>query len=289
MKDTSKLWDLLVVGAGPAGIAAAINARVRKKEVLVVGAEIGSSKLRKAPQVDNYPGLSGISGEELMERFLDHARGLGAVIEEGRVEMVYPGEEFTCMTKDFRMFKARAVILATGVRQALLLPGEKELLGRGVSYCATCDAGLYKGKDVAVIGDSPEAEGEVNFLAELCHKVYYFPLYKGDVQVSSNVEVRLEKPRAILGEERVNALYLSSGEELPVSGVFVIRDVKPGEQLVEGLKLDDGAIVVGRGMETNIPGIFAAGDCTGRPYQIGKAVGEGLTAALSAVAYLDQR
>ncbi len=106
---------------------------------------------------------------------------------------------------------------------------------------------------MAVIGDSPEAEGEVNFLAELCHKVYYFPLYKGDVQVSSNVEVRLEKPRAILGEERVNALYLSSGEELPVSGVFVIRDVKPGEQLVEGLKLDDGAIVVGRGWKRTSP------------------------------------
>jgi thioredoxin reductase (NADPH) len=289
MKETTKLWDLLVVGAGPAGIAAAINARVRRKEVLVLGAEIGSEKLRKAPHVDNYPGLPGISGEELMERFLQHARSLGAVIMEAKVDMVYPGEEFTCMTKDLQMFKARAVILATGVRQAFLLPGEKELLGRGVSYCATCDAALYKGKDVAVIGGTAEAEGEVNFLAELCNKVYYFPLYKGEVRVSPNVEVRLEKPQAILGEEKVKALSLSSGEELHVSGVFVIRDFRPVEQLVEGLKVDNGAIVVGRGMETNIPGIFAAGDCTGKPYQIGKAVGEGLTAALSAVAYLGSR
>lgn len=283
-----QVWDLLIVGAGPAGLAAAVNGRLREKSVLILSAEMGSRRLEKAPEIRNYPGFPEISGVELQQRFLEHARGLGALLERERVENIYPGTEFTCVTRGNRVYRSRAVILATGVQQARFLPGEKELLGRGLGYCATCDGPLYRDQDVAVIGETPQAEEEVNFLAEICRKVYFFPRYQEEIRVDPRVEVRREQPLRVLGRERVTGLALASGE-LPVAGVFIIREVAPAERLVEGLRIQDGAIVVDRGMATNIPGVFAAGDCTGKPYQVGKAVGEGLTAALSAVHYLDQK
>ncbi len=285
-QNTKVVWDILVVGSGPAGLAAAINGRIREKSVLVLGAEIGSSRLKKAPEINNYPGIPGISGEELQNRFLDHARKLGAVVEQERIESIYPGKELILVTRGNQMCRARSVILATGIQQARFLPGEKELLGRGLGYCATCDGPLYRDKEVAVIGEIPEAEEDVNFLAEICKKVHYFPRYKEVGEVNPRVEVHHERPQGVLGREQVTGLALPEGE-LPVAGVFIIRDVAPAEQLVEGLEIKDSSIVVSRDMETNIPGIFAAGDCTGKPYQVGKAVGEGLTAALSAVRYLD--
>lgn len=222
----------------------------------------------------------------MQERFLAHARSLGALIEQDRVESIYSGGEFTVVTRENRVYRSKSIILATGIQQASFLPGEKEFLGRGLGYCATCDGPLYRGMDVAVIGEIPEAEDEVNFLAEICRKVYYFPIYEGDVEADKRVNVRMEKPQQVVGNDRVTGLVLPGGEVLPVAGVFIIRKVAPVERLVEGLKSEEGAILVDREMATNIPGVFAAGDCTGRPYQIGKAVGEGLTAALSAVQYI---
>jgi len=288
VEQNAVVWDLLVVGAGPAGLAAAINGRIREKSVLVVGLEKGSARLKKAPEIQNYPGLPGVSGEELQQRFLDHAFQLGAVFEAGRIENIYPGKTFSSMTRDNKIFSSRTLILATGIQQARFLPGEKELLGRGLGYCATCDGPLYRGKEVAVIGETRDAEEDVNFLAEICKKVHYFPSYKGESQVDQRVEVHREKPLGVLGEEQVQGIALAGGK-LQVDGVFIIREVAPAEQLVPGLKLEQGAIVVGRGMQTNLPGVFAAGDCTGKPYQVGKAVGEGIIAALSAVSYLDKQ
>jgi len=282
------VWDLLIVGAGPAGLAAAVNGRIREKNVLVLSAEIGSRRLGKAPEVKNYLGFPEISGEELQNRFLTHAREMGAALEQARVENIYPGEKFTCMTRDNRIYQSRAVILAAGIQQTRFLPGEKELLGRGLGYCATCDGPLYRGQDVAVIAETPGAEEEAGFLAEICRRVYFFPRYRGEVNVGAGVEVKREQPRQILGRERVTGLALPSGE-LPVAAVFIIREVAPAERLIAGLRINGGAIIVDREMATNIPGVFAAGDCTGKPFQIGKAVGEGLTAALSAVHYLDQK
>lgn len=285
---TQKLWDLVVVGAGPAGLAAAVNGLVRKKSVVVLGVEAGSGRLRKAPEINNYPGLPGISGEELQNRLLEHARSLGMVMAEERVENIYPGQEFACVTRDNRMYRGRALILATGIRQSRYLPGEEEFLGHGVGYCATCDGAFYRDQEVAVIGETPEAEADVNFLAEICRRVHFFPRYRGDVRVDQKVDVRRETPKAISGQERVTGLTHSEGE-LPVAGVFIIREVAPIEQLVAGLELREGSVLINRDMETNIPGVFAAGDCTGKPYQVGKAVGEGLTAALSAARYLDRK
>lgn len=282
------LWDLVIVGAGPAGLAAAVSGRIREKSVIVLSAVIGSPRLKKAPKIKNYLGFPAITGEELQNRFLDHAREIGVVINQARVETIYPGEEFTCVTRDYQIYRGRAVVLAIGVQQTHFLPGEERLLGRGLSYCATCDGPLYRDRDVAVIGETTEAEEEVNFLAGICKKVYYFPRYRGEVRVDPKVKVRREVPRAVLGQEHVVSLALP-GEELSVDGVFIIREVVSPERLMEGLRMEEGAIVVDRNLATNIPGIFAAGDCTGKPYQIGKAVGEGITAALSVVRYLDNK
>lgn len=282
------LWDILIVGTGPAGMGAAVNACIRQKSVILLGSVGGSERMAKAPEVKNYLGFPEISGKELMDKFSDHAVGAGAVVENGRVDTIYPGDELTVVTRDNQLYRSRAVILATGIQQARLLPGEKELLGRGLGYCATCDGPIYRGKEVAVIGETPEAEEEVNFLAEICSKVHYFPSYKGELQVDPKVVVYKEKPMAVLGDQRAEGIALADGK-LSVAGVFIIREVAPAEQLISGLKLEEKSIVVDRMLETNIPGVFAAGDCTGKPYQIGKAAGEGLTAALSAVRYLDKK
>ncbi|MFY9139267.1 MAG: FAD-dependent oxidoreductase [Thermacetogeniaceae bacterium] len=285
--NSDTLWDLLIVGTGPAGMGAAVNGRIREKSVILLGAEDGSERLARAPEVNNYLGFPEISGKELMKRFYDHAVGMGAVVEKGRVDNIYPGDEFTVVTRDNQVYRSKTVILAVGVQQARLFPGEKELLGRGLGYCATCDGPLYRGKEVAVIGETQEAEEEVNFLAEICGKVHYFPTYRGEIRVDPRIEVHREKPLGVLGERKVEGVALKDGK-LPVAGAFIVRKVAPAEQLISGLEIEEGAIVVNRMMETNIPGVFAAGDCTGKPYQIGKAVGEGLTAALSAVSYLDR-
>jgi thioredoxin reductase (NADPH) len=284
--DTQQSWDMIIVGAGPAGLAAALNGKIREKSSLILAAGRTPSRLQQAPYVKNYPGFNGITGEDLYERFLRQAREMGVEFREERVENIYPGANFTVVTRGSRIYTGRTVILATGIQQTHQLDGEQKLVGRGLGYCATCDGPLYRDKDVAVVGETPEAEEEVNFLAAISRSVYYFPLYKGDVVVDRKVDVRRERPQAILGDERVRAIALPGGE-IPVDGVFIIRSVAPAERFIDGLSIEEGAIVVDRTMATNIPCVFAAGDCTGKPYQIGKAVGEGLTAAQTAIRCLD--
>lgn len=165
-------------------------------------------------------------------------------------------------------------------------PGENELLGKGVSYCATCDAPLYRGRTVAVIGFGQKEEEEAAFLAEVAEKVYYFPMYKGDIH--ADVTVVREKPEAILGEEKVQSVR-TAAREYPVDGVFVLRESILPEHLLKGLQLEGNRVVVNLNMETNIPGCFACGDLAGKPYQYIKAAGQGNVAALSAVEYLARK
>ncbi len=286
--DTQEIWDMIIVGVGPAGLAAALNGRIREKRTLILAADRTPPRLQKAPLIKNYPGFNGITGEDLYQRFYQHAHDMGVEFRAERVENIYPGANFTVVTRSNKIYIGRTVILAIGIQQNRQLEGERELVGRGLGYCATCDGPLYRNKDVAVLGETPEAEEEVNFLAAIGRNVYYFPLYEGDIKVDQKVDVRREQPQAILGEERVRAIALPD-REIPVDGVFIIRTVAPAERLIAELLQADGAIVVDHTMITNVPGLFAAGDCTGKPYQIGKAVGEGLTAAQSAIHYLDSK
>lgn len=283
--------DIAIIGCGPAGMSAAINARVRGKEIVFLGSEFCTPKLHKAPHINNYLGFHSISGEELRKKFLSHVQAMGIEILKSRVTAIVPQEnDFAVQTKE-KVYNARAVILATGVGVAQLLPGEEEKLGLGVSYCATCDGGLYKNRRVAVLAYTHEGVEEANYLAEICEKVYLLPLYKENpknhLHVHNNVEViENSKPKSIEGETLVSGLKLED-RTLDVEGVFITRDSVLPDKLVPGLDIEDGAVKINRSLSTNIPGLYAAGDNTGQPHQLAKAVGEGQVAALNAVKYLD--
>ncbi|KJS19140.1 MAG: thioredoxin reductase [Clostridiaceae bacterium BRH_c20a] len=280
-------WDILIIGCGPAGLSAAVNATIRNKKAIVYGGEFCSPKLHKAPHINNYLGFWDVSGEELRNNYLNHVQQLDIKIEYQKIDNIYPaGKSFNVVSKG-NMIMCNAIIIAVGLQNPKYLPGEEELLGKGVGYCATCDGPLYKGKKVAVIGYNTEAEEEVNFLAGLASQVIYLPLYQGLGSIDSRVRILNERPKALLGTDRLQALE-TEGETLEIDGLFIIRDSIPPAQLLPGLELEKNAIVVNRKMATNISGVFAAGDCIGSPYQLAKAVGEGAVAGLSAVSYLDE-
>ena len=271
------MFDLAVIGAGPASYSAAINARKRDKSVIVIGQHTGW--LSKAEKIENYPGLPDISGAQMLKIMRDQALALGADTRPGVVHQVIPmGESFgLSLGADF--VEAKKVILCTGAKQPKLLPGEEELLGRGVSYCGTCDGMLYRGKNVAVIAQSHEAISEANFLAGLCECVTFFG--KADEALDSRVIVKDEKPEAIFGDMRAQGLR-AGGIDYSFDGVFIFREAMALSALIAGLETEGSFICVDRQMKTNIPGVFAAGDCTGLPLQVAKAVGEGCIAALAA-------
>ena len=338
-----EIYDIAIIGTGPAGVSAAITATIRNKKIILFGSRELSDKIRKAHLIQNYPGLPDSSGAELCNAFAAHLEKMGIEITEEKINAVYPmGETFALQTMKNEMHQARSVILACGMVQGKLLPGEEELVGRGVSYCATCDAPLYRGRSVAVIGYSPEAEEEVNFLSEVASEVLYFPVYRDEPKVAESVKVLRQIPQAILNKEAAEeALSLdqadpakssakapdsakapadskalsaagevlsATGEALsvdalqpgqlavqtaegayPADGIFVLRSSVPAKQLIPGIEMDGEHVKVNLQMETSVPGCFACGDITGRPYQYVKAAGQGNVAALSAVGYLDQK
>lgn len=284
----AKVFDIAVVGGGPAGLSAALTGRIRNKDVVLFEHLDFSQKLQKAHLVDNYPGLPQITGKGLMQQMSAHCLAHEPTLIKEKVLNIYPGEVFTLLTPA-ATYEAKAVILATGVVATVLFTGEKEFLGRGVSYCATCDAMFYKDKNVAVISYTTEGEHEASYLGELCRQVYYLPQYKGELpRFLDNVRIVTDKPRAIKGDSQVEELATDQGA-LAVDGVFILRQSDPVENVLPGLELDGEVIRVARDMSTNIPGVFAAGDCTGKPWQIAKATGEGLVAVLSAIGYLESK
>ena len=279
-------YDVAIVGTGPAGVSAALTAKNRNKSILLIGRKDLSGKVIKSHKILNYPGLPDIAGEELVLAMREHLAAMGIDITEDQVTNVYAMGDYFALQCAKEMYEASAVILATGVMPGKLLPGEEANLGRGVSYCATCDAALYKGKEATVLGYSQKEEEEAEFLAEVADKVYYVPVYKEDVELSAdNIEVIRGIPKEIRREDNKSVLALD-GQDIVSDGIFVLRDaVSPG-QLVPGLETEGAHIKTGRDMSTSIRGLFAAGDITGTPYQDAKSVGEGNVAALSAVSYL---
>ena len=282
----SERYDIAIVGSGPAGLSAALNAKIRNKKFIIFGNKNLTNKLVKAPKINNYLGFYGITGEGVKERFQEHLQAMDIEIIEERINSIYAmGEYFALMAND-KTFEAKSVILATGIEYTRPIKGEEEYLGKGVGYCATCDAPLYKGKVVTIIGYNKEAEEEANYVSELAGEVYYVPMYKDKYNLRDNIKVVEDKPQEIVGELKVNKLILKN-TEISTDAVFILKDsISPG-QLVPGLKIEENHIFVDRLMKTNIPGCFAAGDCVGKPYQYIKSAGEGNVAALSAVQYLD--
>ncbi len=280
-------YDIAIIGTGPAGLEAAINAKIRNKNIIIFGNEDLSPKLAKASKVNNFLGLYNITGIQLKNNFAAHIAAMGIGIVNEKINNVYAmGDYFVLMVNE-KSYEAKSIILATGIEYTKPLIGEEKFLGKGVGYCATCDAPLYKGKTVVVVGYNKESIDETNYVSELSDKTYFIPMYKGEYNLNENIEIVNHKPLKIVGDDVVTKIILDEGEII-TDGIFMLRDsVSPG-QLVPGIEIENGHIKVDRNMKTNIEGCYAAGDCTGTPYQYMKSAGEGLVAALSAVSYVDK-
>jgi len=300
-------WDLIIIGAGPAGLTAGIYAARSGLKALIVEEKIAGGTVGDAPVIENYPGFERVSGTELAQKFVAHCRKLGTVIHEFEkvVGLDLKGE--TKIVKTERgVYEAKAVVIASGSSYSELgVPGEKEFKGRGVSYCGVCDGPLFKGKRVLVVGGGNSAVVTALYLAELSSEVKVAHrrdafraeealvnalLGKGNVEVFWNTEVREIKGGKIV-EKAV--LYNSrTGEitELPVDGVFIQVGETPNSKIAKeaGVAVDEhGYIIVDSRQKTNIPGVYAAGDVTNHPVkQVGTAVGQGITAALEAYGYI---
>lgn len=277
--------DIAIIGTGPAGISAAINAKIRHKSFLLFGTEELSPNIGKSEKIGNYPGMLSVTGRELNESFKEHLEEMEISITKERITGIYKMGDYFMLLAGQKSFEATTVIIATGAEMRKPVSGERELLGRGVSYCATCDGNLYKGKMIAVVCDNEEMEEEVSYLADLAEKVYYFPLMKTTLQ-KENIVKMSAKIKAVQGENRVESLELSDGSVLDIDGIFFLKSTVSADVLLRGLEIENGHIVVDRNMRTSVKGCFAAGDCVGRPYQIAKSTGEGNIAAHSAISYL---
>jgi len=265
-----QIYDVIIIGGGAAATSAVLTLKNRGKTAAIVSNKEETSSLYKAEKITNYPGLPPMTGAEMTALFRRQAVEAGATMITGRAISVLPmGDTFgVAVGSDYYM--AKALIIAAGITREKLYPGEAEYLGRGVSYCATCDGMLYRGKTVAVVGGGEEARHDADFLEGIGCTVLRF-------EKNGKYEIR--------GGMKADTLVYA-GEEHKVDCVFIIKDTVSVTKLVPGLEYENGAIVVDRKMQTTVPGVFAAGDCTGKPYQLAKAAGEGNVAALSACDYL---
>ena len=279
-------YDVAIIGAGPAAVSAALTLKLHDKSVVWFGSKTLSPKVEKSERIANYPGVAMVAGPELNRRFRDQIDRAGLEITERQVTNIAQARGGYMVLGGNDIYEARTVLLCTGAVSPKGFPGEEALLGRGVSYCATCDGFLYRGKTIAVYCGSKAFEHEAVYLAEIAAKVYLFTAYADCGVERENVTVNPGKLKAVLGEQRVTGVELSDGTVLDVDGAFVLRGAVAPGRLLNGLQIDGADIVVSRRMETNLPGCYAAGDCTGRPYQLAKAVGEGNVAAHSIVEYL---
>jgi thioredoxin reductase (NADPH) len=290
-------YDVVIFGTGPAGLQAAIHAARTKVSVLVMGREHKSS-LFKA-HVENYCCITGISGQELLQQGVKQASDSGAhFLHEDVIKTLQEGDSFTILTESERTIKTHTLIMAMGItRNRLGVPGEKKLLGRGVSYCVDCDATFYKDAKVAVVGNESAAVAGALTLLFYADKVH---LIASQLQVSdrldyqikeSNANIHLDrKVKEIVGREKVEGLVMDNDQRLNVDGVFIETGAKGAVELAAtlGVALDDEKfryIVTDKEQQTNIAGIYAAGDICGPPWQMAKAVGEGCVAGLSAAKY----
>ncbi len=293
------MYDLIIIGAGPAGLGASIYASRYKLSHAVIGSEIGG-QVTEAWEIENYAGIESISGKDLMEKFVQQTKGLGGTIIQGAVNSVKNIEDgFEVITSDEKKYETKTIILALGMKaRKMNIPGEDKFIGKGVSYCATCDAMFFRGKDVVVIGGGDAAATAAIHLAEFANSVQL--LYKEgtktfeptwDEKMRKNGKIAMStfsKIISVIGDEKVSALeYELNGEkkELLVQGVFIEIGSIPGAVVAQNLGVqtdEQGYIVVKQDQSTNIENVYAAGDATtgsNKFRQIITAVAEGSVAA----------
>ena len=295
MQDTVKN-DIVILGTGPAGLQAAIHAARRKVSVLLLGKQTKSSLYHA--HVENFCCIFNIAGEDMLRAGLDQALRFGSEIwEEDVLKVSQIGDLFEIKTEGGRMIRCKSLIIATGAqRNKLGVPGEKELLGRGVSYCVECDANFFRGQDVAVVGgESAAVGGALTLLHDsksvhlIFEKLDVVDVLREEIQNSAVIFHEGTKVKEVTGENEVEGLVLEDGSKIPVSGVFIELGAKGVMELATNLEvlLNDDAkyIRTNKKQETNVPGVYAAGDICGPPWQMAKAVGEGCVAGLEAAGY----
>lgn len=282
------MLDCIIVGSGVAGVSAGLTLKANNKSFMIFGSKDLSEKITKAELIRNYVGLSDITGGDFCKQIQAQLKDSDIQIQEEKVSGVYAlKDKFGVATQEGGYYESKTVILCTGVESIKLVDGETEFLGRGVSYCATCDGFLYKDKTIAVLCTSKRLEHEIEHLSGFAKKIYVIAMYKPVEVQGENIEIIRKMPVKIDGEKRVEKVVFAD-KELKVDGVFVLRESIAPSVLLSGLETVDGHIKTGRNMLTNIQGCFSAGDCTGRPYQYAKAVGEGNIAGHSVTEYLSK-
>ena len=283
-------YDVIVVGAGPAGISAAINVANRGRTVALMGGQAPFGRIRQAPSIANYPGFTAASGEELAAAFERHLEEFDVPVIGEKAGKIIRSEDGFVVFSEREVYRAGAVVLATGVYREAEIEGAADRVGQGVSYGVPCDGRLFAGRRAAFISYVPEGEEEAAALSEdFGVDVTYLPLYQGDYRLPEGVRVLPGARPTRLARADGHMLVSLPGEELQVDAVFIYKNSVSPRTLLDGLASDGRHVTVGRRMETGVPGVFAAGDCTGEPYQTAKAVGEGQVAALEAVRFLRNR
>lgn len=300
------IYDVIILGSGPAGLSAAVYAqRARLNTLIIEEKPMSGGQILDTYEVDNYPGLPGISGFELGQKFRTHADQLGAEFVNEQVQELKDLGEKKLVVTEKSSYETRTLILATGARHRKLnVPGEKELAGVGVSYCATCDGAFFRGKTVAVVGGGDVALEDALFLARGCEKVYLIHrreefrgarILQERVRESDNIELVLNSNVIeILGEQMVTSVLVhnhvkNERHELQVQGVFIAVGISPNVAAADGLVEQDqqGYIKAGEDAVTSVPGIFAAGDVRAKQLrQVITAASDGANAVISAERYL---
>ncbi len=297
--NTGKILDLIIIGAGPAGLTASIYASRYRIGHLVIGKEPGG-QINEAPRVENWPGTFAVSGFELAKSMREHAEKLGASVVSGSVTNISKTEGGFEIQAHEKKYKAKFVILALGMEyRKLQIPGEREFKGKGVSYCPTCDAAFFQDKTVAVIGGANSAAAAALLLAKYARKIFLIyrgeelkvdPIYRENISKESKIEIVYKTNlRKILGSKSVEKVKLDNprkgSDELAVDGVFIEIGSEPGVELAEQLKVktdEQGFIEAGADQSTSIEGVFAAGDATtgsNKMRQVITAAAEGAIAA----------
>lgn len=280
------MTDIAIIGKGPAGWSCAMTARMRGLSATVIAPLNDTGLLRTAERVDNYPGLPQVSGTEMLNVFRKQALELGAEEKNGLVRQIMALDGHFMLLVENDVMEAKTVVLAMGAARPVLLPGEEEQIGAGVSYCATCDGMFYRGKRIAVLSSSMQGVEETKFLASLAGEIEYFSLKRHNTdELPENVKRMDEKPKSI-GRDDAGITLTTDVQTHCYDGIFVFRAAMPLNMLMAELETEGSYIPVDRQMRTNVPGVFAAGDCTGKPLQVPKAVGEGNIAAIAAAEYI---
>lgn len=302
------MYDIIIIGAGPAGLAAAVYGQRAEKRTLLIDEKGYGGQIINTPEVENYPAIQKISGFDFANSLYQQAANLGAELTFEKAIAIETREDTKIVRTESGFYEGRAVIIATGAKNRPLgLEREEELTGRGVAYCATCDGAFYRGKTVAVIGGGNTALEDAEVLSGLVEKVYLIhrrDVFRGEeslvkrIQTKENVDLLLNRiPIALLGDEKITGLELEdrlTGEKevLQLDGIFVaIGQMPDNEAFAEEIGLDEkGYVKAGEDCLTKSDGIFVAGDCrTKKVRQLATAVADGAVAALAAVEYINKK